>query len=159
MHNSVRAFVAECAAKCGPGPVLDVGGFDVNGSSRELFPDRKYTSLDMRDGPGVDVVAPAARMPFAPHTFSTVVCTSMLEHDATPWLTAREIARVMRKRGHLIVVAPGFPWPKHDYPDDVWRFSVAAFRSLFGDDFRFEVIEEFTSPGEGVDVRAFGVRR
>ena len=161
MHVSVYEFIRRCANQFtfppGNGPVLDVGGLNVNGTARDHFAGYAYTSLDMREGSGVDVVADASAMPFPDASFRTVVTSSMLEHDRTPWLTAAEIARVTAPGGHLIVTAPGNGWPHHEYPDDIWRFSVPAFDSLFGQWYRWILLEE-VNEGEGPDVRGFGVR-
>jgi SAM-dependent methyltransferase len=60
--------------------VLDLGGRDVNGTPRRLF--RKaaaYVSVDLRDGPGVDIVADAADLHLR-ERFDVVVSTELLEH-------------------------------------------------------------------------------
>ena len=65
-------------------------------------------------------------------TFDAVVCAHVLEHTATPWAAARNIQFLLRPGGWLIVTVPwvqGF----HDYPDDYWRMSFQALRSLFPD--------------------------
>jgi SAM-dependent methyltransferase len=60
--------------------VLDLGGRDVNGTPRHLFRRAAaYVSVDMRDGPGVDIVADAADLHLKDR-FHVVVSTELLEH-------------------------------------------------------------------------------
>jgi hypothetical protein len=60
MHSEAREFVAR-HARPSPGLlVLDIGGRDMNGTVRDLWPGADYTAMDITDGPGVDVVADAA---------------------------------------------------------------------------------------------------
>jgi SAM-dependent methyltransferase len=78
--------------------VLELGGRDVNGTVRHLFPlaDR-YVSVDISRGPGVDIVADAADV-IVPGTFDVVISTELLEH------TPRAVEIIANARQHL---APG----------------------------------------------------
>ncbi|WP_116042269.1 methyltransferase domain-containing protein [Amycolatopsis palatopharyngis] len=59
--------------------VLDIGGRNINGSPRTLFPNAEYTVLDILDGPGVDIVADAAT--WSPRkTYDVVICAEVFEH-------------------------------------------------------------------------------
>jgi SAM-dependent methyltransferase len=109
---------------------LEIGSRNINGSPRCFFTG-SYVGLDMIDGPDVDVVGFAAALPFADASFDCVVCTEMLEHDPTPWLTLPEIARVLRPGGVVILTARGIGYPLHGFPDDYWRFTASSFRHLF----------------------------
>lgn len=135
MHPSVMEYVKE-RHDCHrfDGPVLEVGSFNVNGTPRTLFPGVEYTGVDMREGPGVDLVAEARDLPWGDGTFGTVVSTEMLEHDTRPWLSIAEMARVLRHNGHLLLTARGYDirgcFPIHDYPADHWRFSVTAVEEM-----------------------------
>lgn len=61
--------------------VLDLGGRDVNGGIRDLLPDAHWTGLDIRSGPGVDLVHDATLpWPDGFPLFDIVVSTEMLEH-------------------------------------------------------------------------------
>jgi SAM-dependent methyltransferase len=125
MTPAILAFVEALRLE---GKCLDVGAFDVNGNPRHLFND--YTGVDQRPGPNVDVVARAAALPFPDGAFDVVLCLEMLEHDPAPWVSMRELDRVLRPGGTLVLTAPGIGFPPHDYPLDYWRFTQHGLRAL-----------------------------
>lgn len=108
-----------------PRSTLEVGSLDVNGSVRSLF-SGAYLGLDMREGPGVDIVGTADRLPFSDGAFDVVVSTEMLEHDPAPWLSLAEMGRVLRKGGHLLLTTRGNGFGEHNEPSDYWRFMPAS---------------------------------
>lgn len=112
-------------ADLGWGRTLEVGSLDVNGSVREFF-DGPYVGIDMRDGPGVDVVGYARELPFDDATFDVVVSTEMLEHDPTPWLSMAEMGRVLKPGGHLLITTRGNGFGEHNEPHDYWRYMPQA---------------------------------
>lgn len=117
------------------GCVLEVGSYNVNGTPRGLFTDRKrfpsYWGIDMRSGPDVDQVCKADRLPFLPLSFEVIVCTEMLEHDDRFWESAREFVRVLVVGGHVILTTRNVGYEPHDYPQDYFRFTVDGIRAVF----------------------------
>lgn len=81
MHDAVLDYVsAAVEAHQLAGAVLDLGGRDVNGTPRHLFPDAtRYVVVDQAEHPNVDVVADAADLTLD-ELFDVVVCTEVLEH-------------------------------------------------------------------------------
>jgi SAM-dependent methyltransferase len=145
MHASVMEWVTQVVTEMRKDyglqawHVLELGAYDENGSVRGVIKPlvRDYIGVDLRPGPGVDVVSPAAATPFAPGSFDMVVSTEMLEHDPRPWLTLEEVARVLRPGGHLLLTARGFDaytgYPEHPCPADYWRFNRSSFDVLITD--------------------------
>lgn len=133
MHDSVMAWVSERVRDWGLADwaTLEVGSLDVNGSVRRLF-SGPYTGLDMRDGPGVDLVGPAQSLPFPDASFDCVVSTEMLEHDIEFWASLAEMGRVLRSGGHLLLTTRGNGFGEHNEPSDYWRFMPAAMPFLLG---------------------------
>ena len=119
MMPKIYEFVKGLGLK---GKTLDVGSMNINGCVRDLFPD--YIGLDMRPGQNVDIVAVASKMPFADGEFDNVVCLEMLEHDASPFESIREMRRVLKVGGSLVIAVPSYGFPRHDFPSDYWRFST-----------------------------------
>lgn len=155
MHASVMTWVAE-QAKGLDGSVLEVGSLDVNGSVRRFFPG-PYVGLDMRPGPGVDVVGTADALPFPDAAFDVVVSTEMLEHDPSPWLSLAEMGRVLKPGGHLILTTRGNGFGEHNEPSDYWRFMPAS-RKVLLDLASCDVLELALDP-EVPGIFAHGVRR
>jgi SAM-dependent methyltransferase len=107
----VRAQAASVAAG---GRVLDVGA----GSApyRGFFGHCRYLTQDfVQLDPGqllhgaytkVDYVSDAASIPVDSGSFDAVLCTEVLEHVPEPIKVIREISRVLRPGGKLILTAP-----------------------------------------------------
>lgn len=79
MHTEAFEWVRQYSTT-DPVAVLDLGGRDINGSPRALFPAATvYRVLDIADGPEVDVIADAAT--WTPdRAYDVVVCTEVFEH-------------------------------------------------------------------------------
>lgn len=133
MHDSVLQWVAEKVRQhCLGGDVLEVGSLNVNGSVRPLLAGAKsYMGVDFQPGPGVDQVMNAHALQLPDASFDLVVSTEMLEHDDEFWVSVREMSRVLRRGGHLLLTARGNGFMPHEYPDDFWRFMPSAFPKLF----------------------------
>lgn len=83
--------------------VLDIGGRDVNGTCRELFPQASYTVLDALPGPNVDILANAAEWNPDGRRWDLVLCTEVFEH--TPdWRGICEAAYQACRLGGRFVV-------------------------------------------------------
>ena len=151
MHESVMRWVSDVVVRhwlADADKVLEVGGMNVNGTVRGLFPvaiaNHGYLSVDILDGPGVDQIVHPGELPFPDDTFSVVVSTETLEHDPRPWLTVPEMHRVLRPGGRLVLTARGVGCGYH-HPPDYWRYTKEAFRLLLGDA-GFTVIELLDDP-------------
>ena len=128
MIDAVRDWVAQHAADCWP-PVLEVGAYNMNGTIRDLLPE-SYIAMDMREGPGVDIVADVLAMEFVPDQFATIVCVETLEHVTEPWAAIDRMAGWLQPDGLLLVTVP-FSWEYHPCPDDYWRMTASGLRYLF----------------------------
>src|SRR5262249_44447048 len=116
------------------GPILEVGSYQVPGQEeianlRPLFPDRPYTGLDLRAGPGVDLVADVEQLPQPAGSFGTVIAMNTFEHVARFWRGFDEVYRVLRPDGALLISCP-FYFHIHDFPSDYWRFTPESFELL-----------------------------
>lgn len=111
------------------GRVLDVGCRDKP-YERWLTSASEIIGLDVRPGPKVDVVAaPGAEWPLDSSSFDAVVCTQVLQYVDDPRALLREIDRVLRPGGTLVVTVP-FAYNEHMVVTDYWRFSVHGLESL-----------------------------
>jgi SAM-dependent methyltransferase len=117
-----------------PGPIVEVGSYQVAGQEeiadlRALFPGRPYLGLDIRPGPGVDVVADVEALPYPDASVGTVLALCTFEHVRRFWRAFEEVHRVLRPGGALLLASP-FYFHVHCYPEDYWRFTPDALKFL-----------------------------
>ena len=114
------------------GAVLDVG------CGRKPYRARvaatRYVGVDVeteatRGYVDVDVFYDGRTLPFATASFDGVLCSQVLEHVFTPEEFLREIARVLRPGGRLVLAVP-FAWDEHEQPNDFARYSSFGLRAL-----------------------------
>ena len=58
--------------------------------------------LDIKPGPGVDVVGDVYHLPFKDEQFDNILCTEVLEHLPLPQTAISEMTRVLKIGGLLI---------------------------------------------------------
>ncbi len=113
--------------------VLDIGSYDVNGTYRTIFnaPVYQYTGMDMSPGPNVDIVPRDIYQwtEIADETFDVVVSGQVFEHIEYPWLTIKEIARVLKPSGFCILIAPSSGM-EHKAPKDCYRYYADGLSAL-----------------------------
>jgi SAM-dependent methyltransferase len=124
---------------CNPdSSVLDVGSYDVlqsrkqpgYGSYRPIFKGQ-YTGLDITPGPNVDIVAKDQyKWDIPDASYDVVISGQCLEHVEAFWVTMKEMERVCKPGGWLIVIVP-WKWRIHPYPIDCWRFLPDGLKFLF----------------------------
>lgn len=128
MITEVHEWMAQMVARYAPqAPVLEVGSYNVNGTVRDLLP-QPYVGVDMREGPGVDVVLDLAENVLEP-IFHTLVCLETLEHCAEPLAVLRNLRESALPGARFFGSWP-FMFEVHDYPDDYWRVTPSGFRYL-----------------------------
>ncbi len=120
-----RAFTRLTA----PGPLLEIGSRDVNGTIRLITP-AAYTGVDWDSGDNVDARASGHALPFADDTFATVVCNSTLEHDPFFFRTVYEMYRVAVEGATFVVGVPTYGFPYHKHPVDCYRLTPDAFSNF-----------------------------
>lgn len=120
-----------------PPPIVEIGSYQIPGQEslanlRHFFPTTPYLGVDVREGPGVDVVASVEQLPFPPRSAGTVLAFSTFEHVARFWRGFDEVQRILRPDGVFVVSCP-FHFHIHDHPSDYWRFTPEAFKLLLAD--------------------------
>lgn len=119
MHFEAMSWVARFASD-DPVTVLDLGGRDINGSVRALWPHAaSYRVVDLYPGPGVDIVADAAV--WAPDaSYDVVVVCEVFEHTEV-WPQIIETAYKACKPGGMFVATMAGPGrPPHSAIDGGW---------------------------------------
>ena len=117
-----------------PDTMLEIGAYQVQGQEyysnlRELFPHHEYQGLDMRKGPGVDILGNVEDLPMEDNSVGSVIALNLFEHVRCFWKGFDEVYRVLRPGGAFFVSCPFF-LHRHSYPNDYWRFTPDAFAYL-----------------------------
>ncbi len=76
-----------------------------------------------------DVVGVAQNLPFHSCSFDSVLCTQVLEHVPDPWYMLKEVHRVLRPGGKLLLSAPQ-AWRLHEEPFDFYRYTKYGLHYL-----------------------------
>lgn len=87
--------------------VLDIGC----GLNNKFFKFKNYTGIDVRDYKGIKNIVHLdllkdTTLPFKSNTFDLVMATEFLEHITRPDLLAKEINRVTKRKGTIIISLP-----------------------------------------------------
>jgi SAM-dependent methyltransferase len=130
-RRELRKAVGRMAGEVN-GKLLDVGC----GSKpyRDLFHAGEYIGLEIdtpenRANKQADVYYDGTTFPFAVGEFDGVICNQVLEHVFEPDHFLREMHRVLKPEGKLLLTVP-FVWDEHEQPWDYARYSSFGLRNL-----------------------------
>jgi len=108
------------------GRVLDVGCGQKPYIT--LFNYTEYIGMDVEQSghphqnEEIDVFYDGKTFPFPDNSFDSVITSQVLEHVFTPDLFLKEINRVLKPGGKLLLSVP-FVWDEHEQPYDFARYS------------------------------------
>ena len=114
------------------GDLLDVGCGTK--PYQRLFAVRSYTGLEF-DTPAArkrdvaDAYYDGSAFPFGVRQFDSVLCNQVLEHVFKPEDFLREIHRVLKPGGKLLLTVP-FIWDEHEQPYDFARYTSFGLRAM-----------------------------
>lgn len=138
-------------AKDIPGDILSVGSRDdrdgTGGFYRYYFTSAStYTTSDVEGM--VNIILDVTKMDTIPdETFNGVFCSGVLEHVADVNAAMKEMTRVMKVGGTLLLGVP-FRQPIHSHPHDYWRFTRYGISHLLKDNFKIIDLKEVGSEPE-----------
>lgn len=123
--------------------VLDAGCGTGRGTERLSARGARVTSVDI--GPNLvnitraryacqPLLASVDELPFPDDTFDVVFSTEVIEHTPDPLASAREMYRVLKPNGHLVLSTPVWLWQ--------WPVRIASFLHLRP----FDGLENFLHP-------------
>lgn len=113
------------------GELLDFGG----GSKpyQHLFPQiRNYYSIEVesdKEEINADLIYDGKNLPFEDNKFDTIICTEVFEHIEDLSFTLKELKRVLKPEGKILITTP-FMCIEHEMPNDYRRLSLNGLISL-----------------------------
>lgn len=120
-------------AKTCKGSLLDVGC--GNKPYRELFTVDEYIGIDIENpahdhaNEPIDRIYDGRNIPFPDNRFDTVFSSEVFEHVFHPEELMREMHRVLKSGGTLLMTLP-FVYMEHEKPYDFARYTSYGIRSL-----------------------------
>jgi len=133
-ERRITAAVMTFAAQVPAGArVLDAGAGE--GAYKAYFRERKYVGLDLGIGDRkwdyaqLEVLGDLASLPFADNVFDAALNIVTLEHVKDPRQVLKELARVLKPGGRLLLVVP-HEWEVHQHPHDFFRYTKYGVEEL-----------------------------
>lgn len=106
------------------GFVLDAGaGF-------RKIPYDNVINMEIYDYPSTDILAIGQSLPFKDNCFDGALSLAVLEHVDDPFLCAKELIRVVKPGGRILVIVP-FLQAEHGYPSHFFNCTRFGLRKLF----------------------------
>lgn len=112
--------------------VIDIGSYDKGGTYRKIFenPGYSYMGLDINQGPNVDFVPEDVyhwdEIPDG--TFDVVISGQTFEYIEYPWLTIKEIERILKPSGFCFIIVPSSIY--YETKSDCYRFYPDGLSAL-----------------------------
>jgi len=91
---------------------------------------REYVGVDVVPTEHADVVGTAEQLPLADGAYDVVLCIQVLEHVDDPTRAIRELHRVTRPGGRVLLSTHGTQ-VFHPTPNDHWRWTHTGLERLF----------------------------
>jgi SAM-dependent methyltransferase len=124
----------------------------------------EFVGIDLEAGLNVDVVADLSGPEFfnlhpeLAGRFGFVFCSALLEHVQNPFVTAANVAKLLKPEGCLYYSGP-WVWGYHAYPDDYWRISISGLKVLFPDFDWLDWYYQGTKPKVGLGIKDLVLER
>lgn len=110
------------------GSILDLGGSYKSSYRKFWDTGKKIVSLNISAQAKPDIVHNLEKsLPIENESYDNVLLINVLEHIHNYKYLLRESARIIKKKGTLIIAVP-FLFPIHPSPVDFWRFSEDILR-------------------------------
>lgn len=133
--------------------ICDVGN---QGKHVPALQGRRLVTLDITSDTGPDVVADITR--FNPHIpegqFDALLCTEVLEHVVDPFAAVREMRRIVKPGGYILITTP-LNCRIHGPVPDCWRFTEFGLKVLLRD-FELTKFQKLDTPDRNLFPLAYG---
>jgi SAM-dependent methyltransferase len=123
--------ITEALSNYAKGDFLDLGCGNKPYASMYTRHTKSQIGCDIiqSDKNRVDVICPVTALDFPDTHFDSILCTQVLEHVFEHDKMMKEIHRVMKPGGNIILTVP-FAWELHEEPYDFFRYTKHALKQL-----------------------------
>jgi SAM-dependent methyltransferase len=90
----------------------------------------EIVGFDVPGNPHADIHGSVDALPVEDASFDVALCLQVLEHVPDPAAAVRELRRVVRPGGRVLLSTHGV-YPYHPNPDDLWRWTHTGLERLF----------------------------
>lgn len=139
-REHMDAFVRRTADRLAEhtGRLLEVGPQDRS-LVRQCFTNFGVDTFDVVDTYKPTIVGDITKVNAAipESAYDVVVCMDVIEHTLNPFDTVKEIRRILKHEGHLMISAP-LNWRIHGPSPDCWRITEHGWNVLLRD---FDIVE------------------
>ncbi len=136
VEGTIAAEVTRFARSLPPtAVVLDAGAGEAR--FRRHFERQRYVALDNGAGDSawdysrLDLVADLLDLPLREASCDALLNVVVLEHTPDPYRVIRELGRVLRSGGRMLMVVP-LIWEVHQAPHDYFRFTRYGLERMLG---------------------------
>ena len=144
INDFIKATAAELPIKTGM--LLEVGP-QTQSTVREAFKDFTAHTFDIVPDYKPTFVGDLTKYntQIPDGTYDLIACMEVLEHTLNPFDAVKELRRMLKHGGYLLVSAP-LNWRIHGPSPDCWRFTEHGWRALLRD-FDILNIDILETPG------------
>lgn len=142
-HELIVTFLSESAKRYAHGILVDIGCGQKPYEPVFAPYVSQHIGLDLcgsaQGTPNLDIIGSAYDTGLRDATCGIILCSEVLEHLEEPRVAIREMNRILKPRGCVILTVPFF-WPVHEEPRDFYRYSEHGLRYLF-EETGFQIVE------------------
>ena len=102
---------------------------------KNIFNVDEYIGLDFEntghshENEQIDIFYDGLNIPFPNNSFDSILCSEVFEHLFNLEYTLKELNRVLKPGGHIVITCP-FVWNEHEVPFDYARYTLFSLSDL-----------------------------
>ena len=115
--------------------VLEIGPDGFPSSFRKMLENEtaQWDTLDIYESPQLTYAKTEEnKFPIPDNRYDVVLAGQVIEHVRRPWIWLKEVARVCKQGGHVVLICP-VSWPYHAAPLDCFRIYPDGMKALLED--------------------------
>jgi SAM-dependent methyltransferase len=115
--------------------VLEIGPDAFPSSYRRLIENEtaRWDTLDIFENPQLTYSNSGEnQFPIPDGKYDVVLAANVIEHVKRPWQWLKEVGRICKPGGHIVIVTP-VSWPYHPAPVDCYRIYPDGMKALLED--------------------------